>query len=54
MLDICGIREEQMPKLYESYEAVGTLTKDMAQILGPDEVIDQMVNHVKSVMTLYQ
>ena len=28
--------------------------EDMAQILGPDEVIDQMVNHVKSVMTLYQ
>ena len=28
--------------------------EDMAQILGPDEVIDQMINHVKSVMTLYQ
>ena len=25
MLDICGIREEQLPKLYESYEVVGNL-----------------------------
>ena len=22
MLDICGIREEQLPKLYESYEVL--------------------------------
>ena len=30
MLDICGIREEQMAKIYESYEAVGTLKADVA------------------------
>ena len=34
MLDICGIREEQMPCLFESYEAVGTLTAEMAETLG--------------------
>ena len=27
MLNICGIREEQMPRLYESYETVGTLKR---------------------------
>jgi len=30
MLDIFGITEEQLPKLYESYDAVGTLTKEVA------------------------
>ena len=34
MLDICGITESQMPKLFESYEAVGTLLPEMAQKLG--------------------
>ena len=34
MLDICGISEEQLPKLYESWEAVGTLKKEIADELG--------------------
>lgn len=34
MLEICGIRESQMPRLFESYEAVGTLRKSMADRLG--------------------
>lgn len=34
MLDICGISENQMPKLFESYEVVGTLLPDMAERLG--------------------
>ena len=40
MLDICGITEEQMPRLYESYEAVGTLRPEIAAELGlPEKVI---------------
>ena len=31
MLDICGITEEQMPKLFESYETVGTLKPELAE-----------------------
>lgn len=39
MLNICGISEEQLPKLYESYEAVGTIKKEVAKMLGlPDTV----------------
>jgi len=34
MLDICGISETQLPKLYESYETVGTLKADIAKELG--------------------
>ncbi len=34
MLGLCGICEGQMPKLFESYEAVGTLKQDMARELG--------------------
>lgn len=34
MLDICGITEEQMPKLFESYETVGTLKPELAGELG--------------------
>lgn len=34
MLDICGVTEEQMPRLFESYEAVGTLKPEVAQKLG--------------------
>lgn len=37
MLDICGLRESQMPKLFESYEAVGTLLKEVAAKLGLPE-----------------
>jgi xylulokinase len=34
MLDICGVKENWLPRLFESYEAVGTLTPDMAGKLG--------------------
>ena len=29
MLAICGVTEEQMPKLFESYEVIGTVTADV-------------------------
>ena len=39
MLDLCGITEAQMPALYESYETVGTLRPEIAQLLGfPENV----------------
>ena len=34
MLDICGVTEAQMPKLFESYECIGTVKPEIAQILG--------------------
>lgn len=34
MLKICGIREEQLPTLYESYEVVGQLKPELAAQLG--------------------
>ena len=37
MLDICGITEAQMPKLFESYECVGTLLPEIAKQLGLPE-----------------
>lgn len=40
MLEICGVKEEWMPKLYESYEKTGTLKSDVAEELGfPAECI---------------
>ena len=37
MLKICGITEEMLPKLYESYEVVGTLKSEIAKDLGLSE-----------------
>ena len=34
MLSICGIRESQMPKLFESYESIGTVKPEIAAMLG--------------------
>ena len=34
MLDICGVRESQMPKLFESYECIGTVKPEIAAQLG--------------------
>lgn len=34
MLAICGISQEQLPRLYESYEVVGTLFPKVAEELG--------------------
>ena len=37
MCDICGITEEMLPKLYESFEKVGTLKAELAAELGLSE-----------------
>ena len=37
MLDICGISEEQMAKVYESYESVGCVLPEIAAELGISE-----------------
>ena len=34
MLDICSVREEQLPRLYESYEVIGEVKADVAARLG--------------------
>lgn len=34
MLEIIGLKEEQLAKIYESYEVVGTLKEDIAKELG--------------------
>lgn len=34
MLDICSVRKEQMPRLYESYQPIGSLRPDIARALG--------------------
>ena len=39
MLDICGVKEAQMPELYESYEVVGHLTAEAAAALGLNESV---------------
>ena len=40
MLDICGVSEAQMPRLFESYEKVGTLLPGIARELGlPESVV---------------
>lgn len=39
MMEICGIKEEQLPKLYESWQVVGTLKPEIAAGLGfPEDV----------------
>ena len=37
MLEICGMTEAQMPKLFESYECIGTVKPEIAKILGISE-----------------
>ena len=39
MCKICGISEDMLPKLYESYEVVGTLKKEVAEELGLSESV---------------
>ena len=34
MLELCGVREGQMPRLFDSWESVGTLRPDVAAALG--------------------
>ncbi len=37
MLEICSVREEQMPKLFESYEVTGKVLPEIAKMLGLSE-----------------
>ncbi len=37
MLDICDINEKQMPRLFESYECIGTVSSDVAKEFGLSE-----------------
>lgn len=39
MLEICGVKEEQMARIYESYQPVGTLKPEMARRLGLPETV---------------
>lgn len=40
MLDICGVKDRQLPRLYESYEAVGTLLENVkTELQLPDGVM---------------
>ena len=41
MLDICGVTEAQMPKLFESYDCIGTVKPEVASLL--DLTIDVKV-----------
>ena len=34
LMEYCGVTEEQMPQLFESYEAIGTVKPAMAALLG--------------------
>lgn len=34
MMEICDVKEEQLPKLFESYEVTGNLTEEAASALG--------------------
>lgn len=34
MMEICGVTEEQLPKLYESYEIVGNMKEELANEFG--------------------
>ena len=37
MLDICGVTEDQMPKLFESFQCIGTVKPEVAKVLGIGE-----------------
>ncbi len=37
MMEICGVKESQLPRIFESYEAVGTLKPELAAKLGLSE-----------------
>ncbi len=43
MLEICGVKEEQLPKLFESYEAVGCLKPEIAARTGLSESVKVVV-----------
>ena len=37
MLEICGISETQMPRLFESYDCIGTVKSEIAKLLGIED-----------------
>ena len=37
MLDICGITEKVMPQLFESYQVIGSIMREVAAVLGLPE-----------------
>ena len=37
MLEICGVFESQMPKLFESYQCIGSVKPEIAKVLGIGE-----------------
>ena len=39
MLELCGVSEAQMPKLFESYECIGTVKPETARLLGIPETV---------------
>lgn len=39
MMEICGVSEFQMPKLFESYDCIGTVLSDVAKSLGIPESV---------------
>ncbi len=39
MLELCGIKEEQLARIFESYETVGTIKKEMAERFGLSEQV---------------
>lgn len=39
MLEICDVKEEQLPKLFESYETVGTILPELAAKFGIPETV---------------
>ena len=39
MLAICGVKETQLPKLFESYEVIGTILPEVARTLGLPETV---------------
>ncbi len=39
MMEICDVKEEQLAKIYESYEVVGTLKPEIAKELGLPETV---------------
>ena len=39
MIKICGIKKEMLPKLYESYEVVGTLKPELSKELGLSDTV---------------
>ena len=39
MLEICGVQEAQMPRLFESYEIIGTVKPEVAALLGLPETV---------------